>query len=107
MINMLKEQMCLEETWATDNKEPNYIAIIIDISSATKAFGRVKTILTRVWGATGVPLVYIVRHQLIPEDKTDDPPFEAEDTKYTSINQEMINFGIAPVPQIVEHSKKH
>jgi hypothetical protein len=51
---------------------------------------RVKTILTCLWGATGVTPVYIVRHQLISKDKDDDPPFGEEDTKYTSIYQEMI-----------------
>jgi hypothetical protein len=39
-----------------------------------------------------VPLIYVIRHQLIPEDKDDDPPFGGEDTKYTFIDQETIAY---------------
>jgi hypothetical protein len=88
-INSLTIQKCLEDTWASENKEPDYIAITLDTFSATKAFEKVKTILTRVCGATDVPLAYVVQHQLIPEDEDDDPPFGEEETKYTSIGQEM------------------
>ncbi len=38
---------------------------------------------------TGVPLVYVIRVVLIPEEEKDDPPFGDEDTKYTSIDMEM------------------
>jgi hypothetical protein len=56
-----------------------------------KAFERVKTILTCIPGATGVPIVYDVRHQLIPESKyNNDPPFREEDINYTSIDQETV-----------------
>ncbi len=37
---------------------------------------------------TGVPLVYVIRVVLIPEDEKDDPPFGEEETKYTSIDME-------------------
>jgi hypothetical protein len=37
---------------------------------------------------TGMPLVYVIRVVLIPEDKKDDPPFGEEDTKYTSVDME-------------------
>jgi hypothetical protein len=37
-----------------------------------------------------VPLVYVIRVALIPEDERDDPPFGDEDTKYTSIDMETI-----------------
>jgi hypothetical protein len=75
MINTLNKQKRLEQTWATEIKEPKYIAITLDTSSVTKAFVRIETILTCVWVAMGVLLVYVVRHQLISEDKDDDPPF--------------------------------
>ncbi len=37
---------------------------------------------------TGVPLVYVIRVVLIPEEEKDDPPFGDKDTKYTSIDME-------------------
>jgi hypothetical protein len=37
-----------------------------------------------------VPLVYVIRVALIPEDEKDDPPFGDEDTNYTSIDMETI-----------------
>jgi hypothetical protein len=46
------------------------------------------TILTCIRGATVVPLVYVMRHQLFPEEEDDHPPFGEEETKYSSIDQE-------------------
>ncbi len=37
---------------------------------------------------TGVPLVYVIKILIIPEDEDDDPPFGEEDTKYTSVDME-------------------
>jgi hypothetical protein len=64
--------------------------MMLDSSSATKVFEKVKTNLTLIRGMMGVPIVYVIRHQLIPKDEDDNPPFGAEDTKYNSIDQEMI-----------------
>jgi hypothetical protein len=38
----------------------------------------------------GVLLLYIIRVALVPEDDKDDPAFGEEETKYTSIDMEMI-----------------
>jgi hypothetical protein len=35
---------------------------------------------------TGMPLVYVIRVVLIPEEEKDDPPFGDKNTKYTSID---------------------
>jgi hypothetical protein len=58
-INLLKEQKRLEDG-AANNKEPEYTAIPLDLTSAAKAFERVKTILTRIRGVLGIPLVYVI-----------------------------------------------
>ncbi len=68
MINTLRMQKHDKDAWASENKEPNYISITLDTSSTTKAFERVKNLLTHVCGMMGVPLVYVMRHQFIPED---------------------------------------
>ena len=40
---------------------------------------------------TGVPLLYVIRVTLVPpEDDDDDPAFGDEDSKYISIDMEMI-----------------
>ena len=49
-----------------------------------------KTILTRIRGVLGVPLVYVVRHLLTPDLDRDDPEFGDDDSKYTSHNHETI-----------------
>jgi hypothetical protein len=90
MPNALKEQKRLKKNWVADNSKLNYISITLDLSYAAKAFEKIKTILTCAWGATSVPLDYIIRHQLIPEDEDNNPPFRDKDTKYNSIDQEMI-----------------
>ena len=47
-ITLFKEQKRLEDGWAANNKEPEYTAIALDITSAAKSFEKVKTLLTRV-----------------------------------------------------------
>ena len=94
-LNLLKEQKRLKDGWAANNKEPKYTAIALDLASAAKAFEKVKTILTCIRGVLGVPLVYVIRHQLIPKDEDDDPAFGDDDTivgksKYTSHDHEAI-----------------
>ena len=37
-----------------------------------------------------MPLLYVIRVALVPEDDDDDPAFGDEDSKYTSIDMEMI-----------------
>ncbi len=59
-LNLLKEQKRLEDGWADNNKEPKYTAIALDLTLAPKAFKKVKTLLTRVRGVLGVPLVYVI-----------------------------------------------
>ena len=84
-LDLLKEQKRLEDGWAANNKEPEYTAIALDLASAAKAFEKVKTLLTRIRGVLGVPLVYVIRHILIPEEPDRDPPFEDEDHDHETI----------------------
>ncbi len=71
--------------------EPEYPLLTLDTSTATKAFDKVKTILGQTRGVTGVPLLYVIRVALVlPEDDNDDPAFGDEDSKYISIDMEMI-----------------
>jgi hypothetical protein len=51
----------------------------LNVSSAPKAFEKVKTMLTRVCGKTGNPLAYVVRHQLRVGDD-DDPAVGDKDS---------------------------
>ncbi len=86
----MRQQKQDEDNWATINKEPDYPSLILDTSTATKVFDKVKTLLGQVHGVTGMPLVYVIRVALIPEDEKVDPPFGDKETKYTSINMETI-----------------
>jgi len=91
-LNQLKEQKRLEDGWAANNKETEYVSIALDLASAAKAFEKVKTLLIRIRGVLGVPLVYVIRHLLIPEEFDRDPAFGDEDdpSQYTSHDQETI-----------------
>jgi hypothetical protein len=89
MINTLKEQKQLGDNWTSNNKEPNHVAITLNMTLAAKVFERVRTILTRVGGVTSMPLVYVVRHQLIPDSEDEDLHFGGVNSKYTSHDQEM------------------
>jgi hypothetical protein len=62
--------------------------LTLDTAPATKVFDKVKSILAQVLGVTGVPLVYVIRVVLIPEDKNEDFPFGEEEIKYTSVDME-------------------
>ncbi len=89
-IDLLQQQKPNEDNWAANNKEAEYTSLTLDTTTATKLFDKVKTILGRVCGITGVPLVYVIRVALIPEEEKDNPPFGDEGTKYTSIDMETI-----------------
>ncbi len=89
-IELLRQQKQDEDNWATNNKELDYPLLTLDTSTATRVFDKVKTLLGQVRGFTGVPLVYVIRVALVPEDENDNPPFGDEETKYTSIDMEMI-----------------
>ncbi len=89
-IDLLQQQKQDKDNWATDNKEPEYTSLTLDTSTAMKVFNKVKSILGQVRGVTGMPLVYVIRVVLIPEDEKDDPLLEDKDTKYTSIDTETI-----------------
>jgi hypothetical protein len=78
-LNLLKEQKRLEDGWAANNKEPEYTAIALDLTSAANAFEKVKTTLTCIRGVLGAPLVYVIRHQLFPEYERDDLAFGDDD----------------------------
>jgi hypothetical protein len=86
----LREQKELVDTWFETNKEPDYSPLTLDVASAPKVFDKIKTILTRVRGAAGIPLAYVIRHQLEPPDGDDDPPYGEDDSKYPSYDEEMI-----------------
>jgi hypothetical protein len=89
-IDFLQQQKGDKDNWAANNKEPEYTLLTLDTATATKVFDKVKTILGQVRGVTGMPLVYFIRVVLIPEEEKDDPPLGDKDTKYTSIDMEMI-----------------
>ncbi len=89
-IELLQQQKRDKDNWATNNKEPDYPPLTLDPSTATRVFDKIKTLLGRVWGVTGMPLVYVIRVVLVPEDENEDPPFGDEESKYTSIDMEMI-----------------
>ena len=70
--------------------ESEYPLLTLDTANAAKSFDKVKTFLGKTCGMTGVPLLYVIRVALVPEDDNDDPAFREEDSKYTSIDMEMI-----------------
>jgi hypothetical protein len=89
-IDRLQEQKQEEDQWAAAHAEPKYPSLTLATSTATKALDKVKTILGQTRGVMGVPLLYVIRVALVPEDDNDDPAFGEEDSKYTSIDMEMI-----------------
>jgi hypothetical protein len=90
-IDCLREQKQEEDQWAAACTEPEYLSLTLDTSTATKDFDKVKTILGQTHGVTGVPLLYVIRVALAPpEDDDNDPTFGDEDSKYISIDMEMI-----------------
>jgi hypothetical protein len=88
-IDFLQQQKHGEDNRTSENKEPEYTPLTLDTASATKAFDKLKNLLSLVHGMTGVPLVYVIRILIIPEDENDNPPFLDKDTKYTSVDMEM------------------
>ncbi len=88
----MQQQNRDKDSLTSNNEEPEYTPLTLDTATTTKVFDMVKSILTQVHGVTGMPLVYVIRVVLIPEDKKDDPPFGEEDTKYTSVDMETMAY---------------
>jgi hypothetical protein len=74
-IDLLRQQKQDKDNWAVDNKEPGYTSLTLDTSTATKVFNKVKTFLGQVRGVTGMPLMYVIRVALIPEDEKKNSSF--------------------------------
>jgi hypothetical protein len=89
-IKLLRQQKQEEDHWAANHTELEHTLLTLDTSTATKAFDKVKTIFGQTHGITGMPLLYVIRVALVPEGEDDDPPFGEEDSKYISIDMEMI-----------------
>ncbi len=53
--------------------EPKFPSLTLDTSTATKSFDKVRTILGRTRGVTGVPLSYVIRVALVPPEDADEP----------------------------------
>jgi hypothetical protein len=88
-IILLKEQKKLKDGWASDHNELDYASMTLNVSLAPKAFKKIMTFLTRVRGKTGIPLAYVIGHQLRVSDD-EDPTFREDNLQNTSIDQEMI-----------------
>jgi hypothetical protein len=73
-IDLLQQQKKDKDNWTSTNKEPEYIPLTLDIATVMMVFDKVKSIFAQVRGMTSVPLMYVIRVALIPEDKKDDPP---------------------------------
>jgi hypothetical protein len=90
-IDRLQEQKQEEDQWAAARTEPKYPSLTLDTSTAKKAFDKVRTILGQTRGVMGVPLLYVIRVALVPtEDDDNNPAFGDDDSKYISIDMEMI-----------------
>ena len=86
----LRKQKKLVDAWFNLEKEPDHAPMTLDVASAPKVFDKIKTILTRVRGSAGIPLAYVIRHQLEPPDWEEDLPYGKEGSIYPSYDQEMI-----------------
>jgi hypothetical protein len=90
-IDLLKEQKREEAQWAAARTDPEYTSLTLDTTHAAKSLDKVKTFLGKTRGVTGVPLLYVIRVALVPPDDDDkDPPFGEDETKYATIDMEMI-----------------
>ena len=91
-ILQYKDQRDLELSWTDSNPIPDsFPPVVLDTKTAAATFERVRNILSRIRGCTGVPLSYVIRHNLIPPDEDEDPSyFDEEGPTYASIDLELI-----------------
>jgi hypothetical protein len=85
-----REQKEIIDAWFDNNKEPDHAPLTLDMASVPKVFDKIKTTLTHICGAAGIPLAYVIRHQLEPPNWEEDPPYGNEDSIYPSYDEEMI-----------------
>ena len=68
-LSKLKDQKILEQNWIEQNPEHKLKPMQLDVLRAAQAFDQAMTILRRIWGVTEVPLAYVVRHRIIPNNE--------------------------------------
>ncbi len=88
-LDSIKDQKILEDDYDSSKDIP-IKELHLDESSAPACFEKIKTILASIRGASGVPLAYVVRARLVPEDQYADPGWGEEDSDYTTIDDELI-----------------
>jgi len=89
-INAFKDQKKLERDWLKQNPEHKTEPMALDGQRAAMAFDQAVTILRRIWGATGVPLSYVVRHKLVLDQENDNPPCGEAESNYLTYDEEMV-----------------
>ena len=89
-LDTLKQQYLLEKNWKVTNPDTDLKPMALEDNRAPIAFELAKTILRGRRGTTGIPLAYVVRHEIAPEDALYDPWWGHEDSTYLTIDQELI-----------------
>ena len=95
----------MEDEWRSNNKEPKYNPMTLDVASAPKVFEKIQTILTCIRGIEGVPLSYVIRHRLEPPHEDKDEPFGDEDSIYASVGAKMIARAPIIKPRVYNESR--
>ena len=89
MLNAFKDQKRLEREWHKTNPEHKHEAMQLDPQRAATAFDQAVTMLRNIRGVTGVPLAYVVRHNLIPKHHADDPACGKVGSVYSTYDEEL------------------
>ena len=89
-LKSLSEQYKLEENWKITNPDTDLKPMALKESQASIAFELAKTILHGWWGSTGIPLAYVIHHEIEPKEADYDAKWGHGDSTYLNIDQELI-----------------
>jgi hypothetical protein len=82
-------QIDLEKNWDNEVATDDYPKCDNASKKPGKFFEDLETLLGRMRGVTGIPLLRVVRQPLIPEDADDDPRTGTPDSEYLTLDDEM------------------
>jgi hypothetical protein len=87
----VQDQKKIEDDYLS-NKDPgpDLKPMSLDVHSAPAAFEKVRIILAAMRGSTGIPLTYVIRLRLVPEDPDDEPRFGLRASPFGSIDEELV-----------------
>ena len=90
ILEDIERQKQLEDRYMNEKVSSDPPSLPLDDANVTKSISTIQTDLNGRRGITGIPLSYVIRFSAQVPAAHQDPPFGADDSNYSSMDDEMI-----------------